>query len=161
MGDLISELVKEALEATSQISPQVLVALFGIAFLTEIGIPFPLILDTTLFLIGYQMTHLGLNPAVVVLVLLLGRECGSGALYWLSHAVGERFFGWLEHRFPKFRTRIEGLSKKSGMPLFLSVILSQLVARNPSLGPLSSTGIRASSTVALARITPGLLSLTT
>ena len=87
MGDLIGEIVKEAFKADSQISPQVLAALFGIALLTEIGIPFPLILDTVLFLTGYQIAHLGLNPAVVVLVLLLGHECGSGALYWLSHAV--------------------------------------------------------------------------
>ena len=149
------------MEAAGQSTPQALAALFSIAFLTEFGIPFPLVLDTVLFLVGFQAANLGFQPAAIVLVLLLGRVSGSALLYWVSHAAGGRVLSSLEYRFPRLGGRIESLQKKKGMPVFLSVMLSQLMTRDTSAGPLTLVGMRASSTVALARITPGLLTLTT
>lgn len=160
MTGWFSELTARAMEVASQGNIGALAALFLMVSLTEVGVPFPLVLDTTLFLLGYQLGQLWWQAIAAVLVLLLGRESGSTIVYWLSHALGNPVINWSGKRFPSLRRNLERLTKKLGIRASLAVVLSRLTAQAPLAASISSFGGRVSFTVAIARLTPGLLTAT-
>lgn len=77
----LSGLGARVMDSTTYDNPGVLAALFFVALLTEIGVPFPLVIDTVLFALGYQFAQLWFYVIVVVFLLCLGRECGATAVY--------------------------------------------------------------------------------
>ena len=119
----------------SLISPQNpagLLALFGLAVITDIGIPAPFVLDTVLVLTAYQ--GLWIHVLLIVAALFVGRQAGSAILYLLSRLLGKAFTRWLRKHFPTLSQGLDSLSKR-----------------------LSSWAMLA---VATGRLTPGLLQVT-
>lgn len=133
MLEFFTELAKNALQAFNGGHPIALLLLFAISALTEIGIPFPFILDTLLILAGYETGIMQIG--LIMLSLMLGREVGASAIYWLARLVGKVFVNRISKRFPVVRNRMEWLE-----------------AKLKHRAPLA---------VAIARLTPGLLTPST
>jgi membrane protein DedA with SNARE-associated domain len=131
---------------------------FAVAFLTELGIPFPLVLDTILFLLGYQIQEVWVRAIAVVLGLLLAREAGAAVLFWLAHSLGHPLLEWVGRRFPAVPRRLNAVSGSLGIRAPLAVAISRLSAQAPLA--VSGFALRAPLTIALSRLTPGLLTVT-
>ncbi len=59
-----NELVAIAMDAVSQSSPGAVVALFFVAALTEVGVPFPFVIDGVLFVTSYQKGYCQISCCV-------------------------------------------------------------------------------------------------
>lgn len=154
MGSWLGGLATLALQAASRGDPDALIALFAIAALTEAGVPSPLVLDTVLFYLGYQISGDWLAALTVILVLLLARATGSGVVYWVFRLAGSRIRGWLGPRLNRWQANAAISNRRSGARARL---LAWLSARTVALTSLSRSGVSSSYAVALGRITPGLL----
>jgi membrane protein DedA with SNARE-associated domain len=139
-------IVNLALEAVTDATFSVLVALFVVAALTEVGMPFPFVIDTVLFYIGYNTGTIPLRVLAILLALFLGRVLGSGIIYALARLVGRPFVRWLTRRFPRIGGRLDGLK-------------ARLVGGTRGSGRIKAFGpeIMAGTTVCILRLTPGLL----
>lgn len=126
-----NELLSGLTYSVSLSNPGALVALFAVGILSDIGVPFFFVLETFLFFASYYVGPLSAPVLLIVLMLLLGRECGATVLYWLSAMLGSPLIDWVGKRFP-------GLSRN----------LEQSRAR------LCRRAVMA---VAIVRLTPGLL----
>jgi membrane protein DedA with SNARE-associated domain len=115
-------------------NPYGLVILFFLAVITDIGIPVPFFLDTVLILTAFKTGPLSIQVILIVIMLFLGRQLGSGILYLLSRFLGKGFIRWLKCHIP---------SIGNGMDSF--------VTRMNHIAPLA---------VATGRLTPGLLQIT-
>jgi membrane protein DedA with SNARE-associated domain len=133
MIDWFNSLLAAAANAVAQGSFGALVTLLLVAALTEIGVPFPLIIDGALVLTSYERGLFSLQVLFVISALILGREAGAAVLFWLSRFAGDAFVNRLAKRLPKLKL------KERMVWLF--------------------TGLRrhAPLSVAIARLTPGLL----
>ena len=85
-------------------NPPGLAILFALAVITDIGIPVPFILDTILMLTAYRALfslHPNWMPVLMILIMLfIGRQVGSGILYLLSRYLGTSFLNWIKKHFP-------------------------------------------------------------
>jgi membrane protein DedA with SNARE-associated domain len=133
MLDWFNSLLGLAANAVAQHSFEAMVALFLISALTEIGVPFPFIIDGALFITSFESGLFSFQVLFVILALTLGREVGGSIIFWLSRFVGDAFIKWLARRFPKLKI----LGKTDW-----------LNAKIKRKAPLA---------VAVARLTPGLL----
>jgi membrane protein DedA with SNARE-associated domain len=133
MIEWVYSLLTIASNAVAQHSFEAMVALFFIAALTEIGVPFPFIIDGALFITSFENGLISFQVLFVILALTLGRIAGSTIIFWLSRLVGDSLISWLGKRFPKLKI-VEKMSR-------LNVRLRR----------------RAPYVVAVARLTPGLL----
>ena len=133
MIEWFNSLLAIATNAVAQNSFEALVALFLVAALTEVGVPFPFIIDGALFITSYESGLFSFQVLFVILALVLGREVGAAVIFWLSRFVGDAFIKWLGKRFPKLK---------------LSERMVWLKAKLSRRAPLA---------VAIARLTPGLL----
>jgi membrane protein DedA with SNARE-associated domain len=131
--DWFNSLLGIAANAVAQHSFEAMVALFLIAALTEIGVPFPFIIDGALFVTSFENGLISFQVLFVILALTLGRIAGGSVIFWLSRFVGVAFINWLGRRLPKLKIteRMEWLNTKLRR--------------------------RAPMAVAVARLTPGLL----
>ncbi len=115
------------LEATfSTDNPSGLLILFSLAAITDIGIPIPFVLDTILILTAYRMwaTH---NPhfapvILIVIMLFVGRQFGSGILYLISRVLGKVFISWLKCHVPSVGSRLDsfGVRLRRWAPLVVA-----------------------------------------
>lgn len=124
MLGFISSLGTVALDEAASLQASALVALFLIAVLTEVGIPFPFILDTTVLFVGYQAGFFSSKMLVLMVVLYLGGLVGSGLIYLLARFLGNPFVSFLEKRFTRLRTHVKNLSSalsSSRVPLAIAV----------------------------------------
>jgi membrane protein DedA with SNARE-associated domain len=135
MVDFLNQLAQNAITALNQGNPTALLSLFFISALTEIGIPFPFILDTILIFTGYQHGLLSKEVGMIMLSLLLGRVVGASVIYWLTRFIGTVFVNWISKRYPFIQKRLNWLTEK--------------LSRNAPVA------------VAIARLTPGLLTPST
>lgn len=126
-----NELMSLAMDAVTQGSVSALIALFLVAALTEVGVPFPFVIDGVLFITSYESGLWSAQVLRVILALLLGREVGSAVIYWLCRFLSNTFITWLGKRFPTLSDKLVWLN-----------------TRLSSRAPLA---------VAIARLTPGLL----
>ncbi len=126
-----TDIVSLAMNTVYQGDARALVALFFVSALTEVGMPFPFVIDGVLVVTSYETGLWSLPVARIVIALLLGRQFGSAVIYWLSRLLGNRFINWLGKRFPKLLTKMAWLNTR----------LSR----------------RAPLAVAIVRLTPGLL----
>ena len=156
----MSDLVPRAMEAVGQGDVASLGALFLLVSLTEIGVPFPLVLDSILFLLGFQLGIWWWRAVLVILVLLLAREFGATTVYWLSHYVGNPLITWLGYRLPWLRAAAVRLTEKRRIQGSLGVVLSRLRTPAPMTASISHFGMRVSMMIAVARLTPGMLTAT-
>jgi membrane protein DedA with SNARE-associated domain len=92
-------------------NPRGLLALFSLAVITDIGVPVPFVLDTILLLTAFQVwisPHHNWMPVIlIVLMLFVGRQVGSGILYLLARRLGRAFLSRVEKRFPSVGFRLE------------------------------------------------------
>jgi len=128
-----NSLLTTATNAVAQNSFGALVALFLVAMLTEIGMPFPFIIDGALLIASYENGLFSFHVLFIISALTLGREVGATVIFWLSRFVGDKFINWLAKRFPKLK-----LKEK----------MAWLNTKLRKRAPLA---------VAVARLTPGLL----
>ena len=133
--ELFNELTTHALEAITQGSPGALAALFFVAALTEMGIPFPFVLDSALFFTSSQTGPVSTELLLILAALLVGREVGAAVIYWISYFFCDAVVRRLQRRHPSVGARLNALCGK----------LSQ----------------NAPVAVAIARLTPGLLTVST
>lgn len=135
MLDLLSELAQTAMEAITQGNPAALLSLFFISALTEVGVPFPFILDTILVFTGLETGIISIRVGLIMLSLLAGRVVGASIIYWLTRLIGRKFVVWISKRYPFLQKRMDWLAAK--------------LSRSASIA------------VAVARLTPGLLTPST
>ena len=115
-----------------------LMILFSLAAITDIGIPVPFVLDTILLFTSYEI-FIKHDPnyapiLLIVAMLFLGRQLGSGILYTVSRWLGKVFIAWLKKWFPSVGNNLDSFK-----------------ARLKHTAPL---------VVATGRLTPGLLQAT-
>jgi membrane protein DedA with SNARE-associated domain len=126
MLTFLEEIAAHALRAIGQGNLGALSALFFVSAMTEVGVPFPFILDTILIVTGYRTGLMHFNVALIMLSLLLGRVVGGSAIYWLTRLVGKAFVNWLSKRFPIIKTRLTWLTTKLSVHAPLAVAVARL-----------------------------------
>lgn len=158
----MSALAERVMDTSTYGNPEVLAALFFIVVLTEVGVPFPLVIDGVLFTLGYRFAQLWPYSIAVVSLLLLGRESGAAAVYWVFRTVGGPLVKRIWQHLPFLRRRVDRASGKIRENTALGAMLARLSTQSVTAlaGFLPDFGIRASYEVALSRVTPGLLTLT-
>ncbi len=160
MGDVLSAFASSVSNIVNAGDAQAFVALFLVAALTEFGIPFPLVLDSLLFILGYQILDSVPKAALVMAVLLLGRVAGSSGVYWLAYLLGGTIIKWLSKRFPSLSARMSKFARKLGMKDSLPVALSRMGIQTSLVAAATTFSFRTPLAVAMARLTPGLLTVT-
>lgn len=135
MAEWINEALSILATSVSVDNPRGLAALFLLAVSADIGIPFPFVLDTILFLTTYQAGPLSLPVFLIVLMLLGGRQLGSGILYGLSRFLGTKFIDRIGKRFPLLLHNLEQFQNRSGRWPILTIIIGRLT---PGLMQVSS-----------------------
>lgn len=132
MLGFISSLGAAALNTAANFQASTVIALFLVAVLTEVGVPFPFVLDTAVLFVGYQAGFFSVRLLALMLVLFLGGVVGSGLVYLLARLLGSQFLNLLGRRF-------------AGLPNSVRHLSSTLSSRRAPLA------------IAVARLTPGLL----
>jgi membrane protein DedA with SNARE-associated domain len=120
------DLVNLATQAVSQSSLSGVLAMFLVAALTEIGIPFPFVIDGVLFLTSYQNGLISSEVLWIVLGLTLGRIAGASAIYWLSRHLGGAFSRWLSRRSTRWHERFLSLCARFEKGAVLAVTIARL-----------------------------------
>jgi membrane protein DedA with SNARE-associated domain len=120
-------------------NPSGLAIIFAIVTFADFGLAIPFILEPALFLVTFQSGPLSIPVLLFVLVLALGRQCGTAILYWLSRFAGTKIGPLIRRFFPGFAARF-------------SRRLDQFEKR---------LGSRQVSVLTVARLTPGLLQVST
>lgn len=122
----IEAILDQVMNAISQGNIAALVILFFIVALTEIGIPFPFILDAALFFTSYQSGIISAQVGLVFLVVFLGRQFGAGLLYWLTRLPGNAFMNWLGRRFPAIPRGLTKIGTGLGKDAILAIAIARL-----------------------------------
>jgi membrane protein DedA with SNARE-associated domain len=85
-------------------NPSGLAILALLAAITDIGIPVPFILDTILMLTAYKVcisAYPHWTPVIMIVIMLfIGRQIGSGILYLLARYLGYAFLKVIKKYFP-------------------------------------------------------------
>jgi membrane protein DedA with SNARE-associated domain len=107
-----------------------LLIIFALAVITDIGVPVPFVLDTVLILAAYkvffEVNQNWLPVILMVLMLFVGRQIGSGILYGLARFLGGGFIGWVERHFPSVGKRLNSFCARPGRWAPLAVITGRL-----------------------------------
>jgi len=126
-------LLSELCEGVSLGNPAALGVLFSLGIIGDIGVPLLLTVELFLFFASYNVGPLSTEVLLIVLALLLGREVGAAALYWVSRTLGSRLISRVGKRLPWLPKRIEWVRTR--------------LYKRPALS------------IALVRLTPGLLQI--
>ena len=126
MFDWLDQLFAIAMDAVSQRNAAAMITLFFVVALTEIGIPFPFILDSVLFFTSYSAGPLSFQLLMVFLMVFLGRQCGSAVLYWLIRSLGNPLINWIGKRFPKVPSNLEKLENNLSGHAIMAVTIPRL-----------------------------------
>jgi membrane protein DedA with SNARE-associated domain len=126
MLDLLNELAQNAMNAITQGNPTALLSLFIISALTEVGIPFPFIVDTILIVTGLQTGIIAVKVGLIMLSLMFGRLIGASVIYWLTRGVGRAFVNWISKRFPFIQRRMDWLTTKLNRQAPIAVAIARL-----------------------------------
>jgi membrane protein DedA with SNARE-associated domain len=121
-----SEVLSQVMNAINQGNITALVALFFIVILTEMGIPFPFILDAALFFTSYESGIISGQVGTVFLVVFIGRQLGATALYWLTRLPGNAFINWLGRRFPSIPRGLTKIETRLGKDAILAIAIARL-----------------------------------
>ncbi len=101
----IESFISDLLNLLGEGRSRTLTALFFITFLAEIGIPFPFIPDSVLFLSGYR-NGFGMRSLYTFLVVFFARQGGASFMFYLSRLLGHKMLNWFNRRFPRVYRRI-------------------------------------------------------
>lgn len=101
-------------------------ALF-LAFLGEIAVPVPFIMEGVLLVVGYQVGNGHWEFLTVLIFAFIGRQMGAAVLYWLARLNRKVVMSWLSRRTGRltgFMTRVESYINVWGA---VGVLLARLV----------------------------------
>lgn len=102
-------------------------ALFLITVLIEIAIPIPLIQDSVLLYVGYEPTGRLLSMAPLVMATLMaGRICGGSIIFWIARSLCSRFTVWLGRKSPKILCKAQSLGARMEKRTTLAVAIARL-----------------------------------
>ncbi len=93
-------------------------------------------------------------------ILLTAREAGAGIVYLLSHHLGSSIIRWIQKRFPIVPARIIKITERLHVKDTIQAAFSRLTGNTSSASSPSRFGSRIPVTVAMVRLTPGLLTAT-
>lgn len=113
-------------EAISLGSPVARFSLLLITVLTEVGVPFPFVIDSVLFVSGFKAGTLTLQLAFTMLVIFAGRQIGASIIYWLFRMPGTTFTRWTEKRFPLFHNKVQNIRGKLCKTSVIGVSITRL-----------------------------------
>jgi membrane protein DedA with SNARE-associated domain len=106
-----NKLLADAITVLNQGNLAALSTLFFVTVLTEIGVPFPFILDTTLFLSSYQNGP-SMHVLNALLIIFMGRLSGSAVIYWSSRLLGDALVNWLAKRFKTIKSNLHRIESR-------------------------------------------------
>jgi membrane protein DedA with SNARE-associated domain len=121
-----NDIIGIAMGALNQSNLAALTALFFVVALTEIGIPFPYILDTVLFLTSYENGLLSGQVPIIFGTVFLGRQFGAAVLYWLTRGLGAAFLIWLGKRYPSLPENLDKLQDKVRKDTTMAIAITRL-----------------------------------
>lgn len=127
MIEWLEEITGLALAAINEGNIAALLSLFFITGLTEIGIPFPYIVDTVLFVSSYHARAITPQFGLVILVIFLGRQFGASAIYWLTRVLGNALIGWIHRRFPRMYMRYARVTYRIHRKAVPGIIITRLM----------------------------------
>jgi membrane protein DedA with SNARE-associated domain len=122
----IDAIIDQAMAAIGQGSLAAQVSLFFIVALTEMGVPFPFILDAALVFTSYQTGIISAQVGEVFLIVFLGRQFGAAIIYWLTRLLGSAFIHWMERRFPSIPGKLATLEAKLGKQAIWAIAIARL-----------------------------------
>jgi membrane protein DedA with SNARE-associated domain len=97
-------------------NPLGLTILFSLAVITDIGVPVPFFLDTVLLLTAYKVwinpIHNWTSVILIVVMLFVGRQVGSGILYLLSRYLGQAFLKRVTKYFPSMANGLDSFKTR-------------------------------------------------
>jgi membrane protein DedA with SNARE-associated domain len=160
MIEWVTHLYTFVMQVISVQGPHDLVPILSVATISEFGVPFPLVVDTLLFMLGYKISHLWLETILVVLALMAGRVIGSSLVYLLARTLGSPLVRWLGKRFPNWRDRADKISRRFGVANSLAKCISRLGAKVSLTAPATRFSFALPLSVASGRLTPGLRGMT-
>ena len=99
---------------------------FSVVTLTEVGIPFPYLLDSGVFLTSFQSGPISVAMFRIFLVVFLGRQCGAAIVYWLTRWLGGTLIRWLEKRFNSVRKNLDRFSARLSNQAYMTVAGARL-----------------------------------
>ncbi len=160
MLEWFTQFTPNILHVVGALNVQDLGAIFAVAMLTEFGVPFPLVLDSLLVLLGYQITSSWFTAIIVVGVLMAGREAGSTGVFWLSRSIGKPLLAWIGRRLPFIPRLADRVSHRLRLHAALAVATSRLGVKAGMAAPATALSAGTPFAVAITRLVPGLLSVT-
>ncbi len=107
-------------------NPAALGVLFSLGIVGDIGVPLLLTVEVFLFFTSYSIGPLSTEVLLIVVMLLLGREVGAAALYWVSRVLGSPVTERVGKRLPWLPGRIRWVSIRLGKQPALSVAVVRL-----------------------------------
>lgn len=122
----IDSIINQAMTAIGQGSFAATVSLFFIVAFTEMGIPFPFILDATLVITSFQSGIISSQVGLVFLVVFFGRQFGATIIYWLTRLLGTAFIHWMEKRFSSIPGKLATVEAKFGNQAIWAVAIARL-----------------------------------
>jgi len=135
MIDWINAALATLAASISVDNPTGLVAIFLIAALCNVGIPFPFVLDTIVFFTTYKMGALSWPVLLVLMMLLGGSLLGTSIIYWVSRLLGTRFVDWVGKRSKFLRRNLEQFQNRPGRWTIPVIVAARLT---PGLMQVSS-----------------------
>ena len=103
------------------------VAALFLAFLGEIAVPVPFIMEGVLLVVGYQVGSGHWEFLTVLIFAFIGRQMGAALLYWLARLNRKLVLSWLSRRtgkLTKFMARVESYINVWGA---MGVLLARLI----------------------------------
>jgi membrane protein DedA with SNARE-associated domain len=140
MFEWTQAIASAATQWLEQGNPLVFAALFLIATVIEIGIPVPFVQDTVLLYLGFEPTgKLLLVAPLVMATLMAGRILGGSVVFWVARSVDSKLIRWLGKKSPKLLIKAHDLGVKLGKRTPLAVALARLTP-----GLLTASSVAAS-----------------
>ena len=133
MVDKYLELIYQGLDKLSDGNIVAIVILFCVLTMTEFGVPFPLVLQSVRFYIGYEIGQGSMEVLLLVPVFIIGRQFGAAIMYWFARLSSTAVISWYPKRFHRMQQETEKVKDK-----------------------LHAKGTLAVGAVILSRFTPGL-----
>lgn len=155
-----SDLMSQALAAIGGGSPVAILALYIVATPEEVGVPFPFVMDTVLYYHGFSIERLWWQVVVLILALLFGRLLGASVVYWISRIGLGRLFRWLAGRHQRIWERLLRFKEVADRKVPIAVAAGRLSAEVTAVIGFARFFSGSPVAVALARLTPGLLTAT-
>ncbi len=122
----LSGLIQQAMDALNQGGALGQFTFFSVVTLTEVGIPFPYLLDSGVFLTSYQNGPLSVQMFRILLIVFLGRQLGAAIVYWLTRWLGGTLIRWLERRFSSLRKNLDRFSARLRSQAYMAVAATRL-----------------------------------